>query len=288
MEIYIPTRGRVFQETYDSLPKELKDRVWFVVPFRGSCLTLTERVLMTPASIEGIGPTRQWIIEREIREAYRDPIDEPVKVVMLDDDLVFATRRDDEPSKFRNSSATEILQLFEDIKYSLNTYAHVGVATREGGNVDTNRYAYNTRLLRILAYRVDVLRRHSIRFDNLEFMEDFDVTLQLLRAGYENCKINWIVHNQRSSNAPGGCSTYRTLEGQAKAARRLKERHTEFVTVVEKTTKSAWNGQTRTDVRIGWKKALGHDSAGKIAVVDSRAQSGNVEEGIGSRTALEL
>jgi hypothetical protein len=245
MEIYIPTRNRVFQETFSSLPEAFQKMVVFVVPF-DTYDVIGGRILMTPPGIQGIGPTRQWIIDNATSN----------KIVMLDDDLVFATRRKDAPTKFIPSTPEDIALLFTDIGNRLNNYAHVGVATREGGNRDISNGVVNTRLLRILAYRVDMLRAESIRFDRLEFMEDFDVTLQLLRAGYENFKINWIVHNQRSSNAPGGCSTYRTLEGQSKAARELKRYHPEFVSVVTKTTKTAWNGATRDDVTIQWKKAI--------------------------------
>lgn len=269
MEIYIPTRNRVVQETFYSLPYELQAQAIFVTPWGDDCIRGTGRVRRTPPEIQGIGPTRQWIIEHAAAAHVN-------KVIMLDDDLVFATRREDEPTKFREASPNNILDLFDRIDTYLDKFAHVGVATREGGNRDTSDTVLNTRLLRILAYRTDVLRNEAIRFDRLEFMEDFDVTLQLLRCGYPNIKINWIVHNQRSSNAPGGCSTYRTLEGQARSAAGLAELHPSFVNVVTKTTKSAWNGQTRTDVRIAWKKAF--DSARKVVVLDSGKKSGNAEE----------
>jgi TET-associated glycosyltransferase-like protein len=258
MQIFIPTRNRVFQETFCSLPKELQEKIHFVAPY-GDRTINSILLLETPPDINGIGPTRQWIVDFAAQCGHN-------KIVMLDDDLVFATRREDEPTKFRTSTPEELRILFRSIDAHLDSHAHVGVSTREGGNRDTNHLSFNTRLLRILAYRVDVLQREGIRFDRLEFMEDFDVTLQLLRAGYANVKINWIVHNQRSSNAPGGCSTYRTLEGQSKAARELKRYHPEFVSVVQKTTKTAWNGATRDDVTIQWKRA--YESAGKAAVLD--------------------
>lgn len=263
MEIYIPTRGRAFQETCASLPKEIGARVMFVTPWIDDWVkSEVGQVIRTPPDINGIGPTRQWIIDNATDN----------KIVMLDDDLVFATRRDDEPTKFREATSGELNTLLGSIDALLDDYAHVGVATREGGNRDANPYCHNTRLLRILAYRTDVLRNEGIRFDRLELMEDFDVTLQLLRAGYANVKINWIVHNQRSSNAPGGCSTYRTLEKQSEAARGLRALHPEFVSVVQKTTKTAWNGATRDDCIIQWKRAYCADTAGTPAVLDPGTQ----------------
>jgi hypothetical protein len=248
MEIYIPTLNRVYQETWANLPKEIQSKVHLVIS-PGVHATQYKydgyvNVLRCPHN--GIGPTRQWIIDNAKSD----------KIVMLDDDLVFAKRREDEPTKFREASLADVSLLFDSISSYLDQFAHVGVSTREGGNRDTSDTVLNTRLLRILAYRTDVLRKQAIRFDRLEFMEDFDVTLQLLRAGYPNIRINWIVHNQRSSNAPGGCSTYRTLEKQAQAARGLAKLHSEFVDTVVKKTKTAWNGQERTDVRIQWKSAF--------------------------------
>lgn len=258
MEVYIPTRGRVFQETWSSLPEELRDILYFVVPHNQTFIA-GSRILRTPPEIDGIGPTRQWIIDHAAQRREH-------KVVMLDDDLVFATRRGDEPTKFRNSTDEDITILFNDIEHYLDRFAHVGVATREGGNRDTADTVVNTRLLRILAYRTDILRGRNIRFDRVKLMEDFDVTLQLLREGYPNVKINWIVHNQRSSNAPGGCSIYRTLEAQGKAAERLQQLHPQFVAVVTKQTKTAWNGKERQDVRIAWKSAF--DSAKETMTLD--------------------
>lgn len=277
MEIYIPTHGRVYQETFTSLPHEIRDRIIFVVPFGSDYLSKDPRVLETPNWLNGIGPTRQWIIDNAKSD----------KIVMLDDDLVFAARREDEPTKFRASTSGELSTLFGSIDALLGNYAHVGVSTREGGNRDTSSHVLNTRLLRILAYRTDVLRNEGIRFDRMEFMEDFDVTLQLLRTGYANVKINWMVHNQRSSNAPGGCSTYRTLEKQSQAARDLRKLHPEFVSVVQKTTKTAWNGATRDDCIIQWKRAFCADTAGKAAVLDSGTQPDNAEEGPGNTPPLE-
>jgi hypothetical protein len=64
-----------------------------------------------------------------------------------------------------------------------------------------------------------------------------------------------MVQNQAGSNLAGGCSTYRTMESQSKAAHALKERFPEFVNIVQKQTKTAWGGQAREDVIIQWKAA---------------------------------
>ena len=250
MNIYIPSSGRPLkQTTIDSLPPTILHLVTLVVPpdeLEAHKHLGRELTVVAPDIPKGIGPARQWCCDQE-----------PTKCLMLDDDLVFATRREDEPTKFRDATDLEVIQALGELGRALNTYSHVGMATREGGNRMTEPWDYNTRLLRILAYRTDIMRELGIRFDTIPVMEDFYVSLSLLTAGTQNAKLNWMVQNQGGSNTDGGCSQYRTPEVQASAAHILHERFPKFVKVVEKTTKTAWGGGTRTDVTVYWKKALG-------------------------------
>ena len=94
-----------------------------------------------------------------------------------------------------------------------------------------------------------------ITFGRLEVMEDFDVALRLLRAGHDNVILNNWANNQAGSGKEGGCSHFRTPELHAACASKLASLHPGFVKVVQKTTKGAWGGGTRTDVNIAWKKA---------------------------------
>ena len=249
MKIYIPSRGRWDkQSTVNHLPRTLDGAIVLVVPtneYERYARANPHTEVVAPNIPPGIGPCRQWCCEQE-----------PQKVLMMDDDLVFATRREDESTKFRDSHEHEIETLIERINTYLDEFAAVGLATREGGNRDTNRLAFNTRLLRVLAYRTDVLANEGIRFDAIPVMEDFYVGLSLLTRGYENVKLNHMVHNQHGSGTAGGCSEYRTMDTQAEAAHALAGHFPQFVTAVEKTTKGAWGGGTRTDVRIQWKQAL--------------------------------
>jgi hypothetical protein len=175
---------------------------------------------------------------------------------MLDDDLVFFRRRDDEDTKFCDITPAALKQVFAAIEDNLNDYAHVGVSGREGANRKTENFIENTRMMRVLAYDLDVIKGQDIRFDRCQYMLDFDVTLQLLRLGKPNLLINWAVQNQAGSNADGGCAaTGRTLESQEADAVTLRDLHPDFVTLVQKETKT-WKGmESRTDVRIQWKKA---------------------------------
>lgn len=202
---------------------------------------------------EGIGPTRQWIVENC-----------GGRVLMLDDDLDFFVRRKDDHTKLIKASPADISRMLTAVHSALDRYAHVGIAVREGANRDTRPIIENTRLLRALAYRTDVMLKHKVRFDRSPVMEDFDVALQLLELGYPSACINGWAQDQPGSNTAGGCSTYRTSEVQAQGATTLAKLHPDFVTVVEKPPlkSGGWDGKPRLDVRIQWKKAF--ESAGVV------------------------
>ena len=243
------------QITWDSLPKEIRLRACLVVQDREAGKYPGLPTLVLPPTIKNLPDTRQWLRDNT-----------GPKVVQLDDDLVFATRRADVPTKFRPAMNIEIIKMFDAIEYALDSYAHVGVSHREGANRNTEPYIQVGRMMRILGYRTDVLRKENIVHNRIPDMEDFDVTLQLLRKGYPNLILNNWVHNQGGSNTEGGCSDYRTMETHARDCHILAEKlHPGFVKAVEKTTKTSWGGTTRTDVRMSWKKA--YESAGHMALV---------------------
>ncbi len=248
MKVVIPTYGRSHkQTTFHELPSSIQEETTLIVDHREAGMYPAYPHLVLPAEIQGICPTRKWCLD--------NLIDIDHKQLQLDDDLVFALRREDDRTKFKPATKDDIETMFYDAEYLLDKYAHIGVGTREGGNRRTEPYTYVGRVLRILGYRQDVLQRTGAGSTTMgSVMEDFDITLQLLRLGYPNASINWIVHNQGGSNTDGGCSTYRDMELQGQAAEALAEKHYPFVKVVEKTTKTAWGGQTRKDVIIQWKK----------------------------------
>lgn len=251
MQIVIPSSNRPLkQTTFDNLPPQIQQRTSLVVPMEQYASYEQYPCVLTPPHIKGIGATRQWICDEFGGH-----------ILMLDDDLVFATRRVDESSKFLDSTPAEIVDLVDNIERTLKAgFYHGAVAAREGANRYADPFLYNVRCLRALFYNADILKQFKIKFTDMEVMEDFHVGLSLLRLGFPSVIHNYIVQNQNGSDLPGGCSVYRTPDVQARAARLLEEKHPEFVKVVSKTTKTAWGGQTRTDVRVYWKKAY-HASA---------------------------
>lgn len=222
-------------------------------------LQKTEHLIVLPPRIKRLSPTRQWILDNH------GPTD---KFALFDDDLVFAKRRRDDPTKFEPTEARDIHRMVEMLYDYLDAYAHVGLMAREGGNRVPLRangkpvpMLEATRMMRVLGYRASVARGLGCRFDRLPTKQDFDMTLQLLRKGYPNAVITEFVHNQSGSNTEGGCSTYRDDAMMAASAEGLRKLHPDFVKVVEKETKSAWGGGKRVDVQISWKKALAEGQA---------------------------
>ena len=251
MDIVIPTCGRSGGQTTLQQLEGAGLKATLVVQAQeaheyAKYRSSTTSIRVLPPSINTVAPTRQWILEN---------VGVHDKVVMVDDDLVFYMRRDDDRTKLRDIYPRELNTAFWEMNHALGLFAHAGFAAREGANRNTDSLVYNTRIMRVLGYRRDVLQRYNIRFDALPLMEDFHVAISLLKRGEMNVVLNNYAHNQSGSNKAGGCSTFRTPELHAASAKALALLHPAFVEVVEKTTKGAWGGGTRTDVRISWKKA---------------------------------
>jgi len=201
------------------------------------------RILTVPEGMKGIAKVRRWILESF-----------PGKVIMLDDDLRFYYRNVPGDWHLKYATPEQTHQLFDLIWMDLNRYAHGGVSAREGNNRLPDEMQVNCRLLRMLCYNTKLFP-DTLEYDRVEVMEDFDIQLQLLRAGLPNFMFTKWAQGQPGTQDPGGCSTYRTGEVQRAAALRLAELHPGLVRVVEKNDKGKFG--KRTDVRISWKKAYG-------------------------------
>lgn len=257
MHIFIPSmRRQHIPHTVNSLVSESPYQITVVCPYDEydayrSVIDVRARVISTPSTLPmGIGHTRQWILH----EATKNEPDD--KFIAMDDDLTFSVRRDDEPEKFREPEPGELKKMLLQISDLLDDYAHVSVATREGGNRNTSPITHCVRAMRVTGFRRSVLLAVGVDHRESTVMEDFEVTLCLLTHGYENAIINTFVQNQRGSNSAGGAAVYRTMAVQEAAAIKLQKRYPEFVRLVRKQTKTAWGGAERTDVVVQWKKAL--------------------------------
>jgi hypothetical protein len=250
MQIFVPTRGRIEKQI-------TRDR-WFIDDFNGTFVVPQHeydsywkhedvQTLVVPSEW-GIAKIRQHILEQN-----------PVGMhVVLDDDL-YAYRRTGEGTKLRTATQEDVSACFAWCRDLCEEQGvvHGGVSAREGNNRTEEPMQACSRCTRFHFYDAEVLIREGIRFDAVQLMEDFHVTLSLLERGFNNVVIYEFAHNQPASASKGGCDHYRTPELQAESAHLLAALHP-TVKVVEKWTKSSWGGGYRTDVRVGWVKAFNH------------------------------
>ena len=166
----------------------------------------------------------------------------------------FYIRKSDNDWHLRYLEPDEYPALFGLLDVWLDDYAHVGVSAREGNNRVEKLAVENTRYMRVLGYNLD--KFDGVELGRVEVMEDFDINLQLLRQGKPSKVSYYYAQGQKSSNAAGGCSEWRTIDVHNAGAERLHSLHPEFVKVVEKETKTAWDGLARKDVNVQWKRAF--------------------------------
>jgi hypothetical protein len=194
---------------------------------------------------------------------------------MLDDDMDFCYRPVvSEPKLSMIDSAERMSTMIDTLRGWLEGgFVHVGLSARQGNNRpyydDEGTYGLHpyrdaTRMMNAYAYDTaevnKLIRRGKVELGRIPVMEDFDLTLQLLRLGMPNRVSFEYCWNQRGSGRRGGCEVYRTSEMQAAAARRLAELHPNFVKVTTKVSKSSsesWKGmKERVDVVVHWRKAF--------------------------------
>lgn len=176
-------------------------------------------------------------------------------VIIIDDDLKFNVR-------YKGWSDTlipvrDLNPMFDWMVEQLDKgYVHGAISLRRGNNFTNEDFKDCTNAKDCLFFNKRILLDENARLDRLKTMQDFDITLQLLSLGYPNrVGYNWSC-DQKNPVAPGGTALYRTPEVQEEAANQLADMWPGIVKVVKKkaASKKAIYGNTRTDVRIQWRK----------------------------------
>lgn len=255
LQIFIPSRSRFDESrTLDRLKfGGFSERAVLVVPraqerqyLRG--VAKQYRCEVIGIKEEGIAATRRRI--GEIAEN---------KFIMLDDDLRFFVR-DRNGTGLLQMPADEYPVMFKRIERLLDKYAHVAIGARQGNNtlepdIDLDGFLLRgcSRPLRALAYRKKEFM--ACKHERVHIMEDFDVTLQLLRNGYKNAVTVTYAQDHIATQLPGGCSDYRTLKVHNKNVRLMKELHPDYIKVRIKENKSIGGLLTRLEATIFWRKA---------------------------------
>lgn len=251
MYIYIPSLSRVGRvSTLSSIPENWLDKARIVVSKNEANLyrDFYGKAFILVAPVFGIAETRQWIIENSLDK----------HALFIDDDMSFSVRCG-EGIKLRSASKADVGSMFLLLESWLNSgYIHAGISQRAGNNHVPDEFEIVTRMNNIYAYDVKAFLNSGVRFDSIKVMEDFHVTLSLLKLGFPNIVSYKYAWGQRGSGAPGGCSVYRTSSVQRDAAYQLLQFHSDCVRLVAKRSKRSWTGidnNYRVDVVIEWKKA---------------------------------
>jgi hypothetical protein len=252
MPIVIPTRGRTHtQLTFKSLLPELIKRTTLVCPEKEYAMLSNMRsdwkVVIQPDPTWTISKKRKWIMEEWGRQGF-------TKIIMLDDDLRFATRISLDDWHLKEIVGEELAKEFHLLEDKLGPeYPHVGFGPRQG-NQTLKEVGWKTpgKMCYSLGYYLPVVLKEC-ELGRIETREDMDVTLQLLLKGYPNAIWTTTVNDQRKYDAPGGATNERTVESSNADARRLAELHPGYVSTVERAYKAS---VPRIEVVIQWKKAL--------------------------------
>lgn len=265
MQIFIPTRDRLnAQHTWDNLTPALRQCTTLVAPAEevSSHIAAHRRAVERPPV--RLAAVRQWIVD--------ELADQSQPVIMLDDDLAFFVRKHPTAHNLR-PAGDDVDFLFDRLECLVAGGApeghggpeipvpvvHAGLSPRQGNNwAYPSTILMNERMNAVHCVWPEALRHYGIRYDQVDMMEDYHVTLSLLEKGERSAAIVDAAWDQcKGSGAPGGFSHYRTAETQAAAAERLAELHPLTVKVVEKepTTGSGGFAGKRKDVRVQWKQA---------------------------------
>lgn len=244
------------QRTLLALPDSISDQVEIWVQDQEQELydLYWEGVHVLPPHITRLGPTREFLIRHYWGE----------KIVLMDDDLHWLWREDVTRWQLTVPPPWAIELMFTEIEAALDTYAHVGISGREGNNREMAYSVNCTRYMRVLCYNT-ALWPDGIMADRLDGMSDFDTNLQLLRAGLPSLVFYRWAQGQRSTQAAGGCATYRTHDTHAAEVLAMLELHSGLVTPVQKRNRSGGEFGVRDEVQVAWKQALGWEArAGRI------------------------
>lgn len=249
IRLVIPTYRRVHEQaTFLGLPEDWRKLVIFVTDqqdYKGLYAkygqTTGAQFVVHPPEITSIAQKRAWILQNTLYE----------RIVMLDDDLRFAMRPEPSDTKLVPAKPEDVGKALHLLSSMLCMVVHAGFSARQGNNHLPAGWVANTRMMYVLGYRPEEVRKHC-ELGRIEHREDMDYTLQLLRAGCPNMVLADICVDQRY-NAPGGASASgRTVQQSNADADRLALLHPGLVRVVQKDYAGS---VPRREVVVSWKKA---------------------------------
>lgn len=243
MNVYIPTLGRVGKQvTINYVPERWKDRVFLVCPEEEEH-DWPNRVNVRRDCIGSIAKTRQFIIEQS-----------PTPFVgMMDDDLSIYKR---DSQILTRSSKMEDIGEFLDLMESwlLEGDVYCSCSNSFMSHEKEDEYFYGKPSATHFLNR-DYMEKNNIRFDTLNYFEDFHVPLSVLESGSRLRITGRFFSKERKANAPGGCSINRTSHNNRQAMIDLQKLHARYVSLKEEDGAKNQSIEVGLKMRIAFKKA---------------------------------
>jgi hypothetical protein len=244
MYLLIMTRGRVGkQRTLQSIPQNWLHRTFLVCP-KSEVSQHSHQCIPAPSTVTNYSEKFQFILNGEAIDSN--------KVVILDDDLVFAERVGDK--LLRTNDPVKLDQMFCQIDDLLNTTALVSIHPRQMGHLAKLPYVENSKVICVQGIN-RTLCQPTPKVDQFPILADVMLNCTLLSRGVKNRLITTFVQDHGPCQAEGGCSIYRTPEMQAEAVRYIADKFAPYAKAVVKKPKAAkWMGDERVDLRVQWKR----------------------------------
>jgi hypothetical protein len=204
-------------------------------------------VLAMDKGVNGLSATRQWILEHA-KERFH---------VQLDDDITgfcFKPRSKVYGGVRRIYKETPIIEAVRTMRSWIEEgLAHVGMSERfMAARPSPRPYYENGRTGQFMMYDLRVLRKLNVRFDRVRLMQDLDMNLQLLRAGYPNRVLTKISYVAKPEDYAGGVASYRDDKLKEQMCKKLARLHKGIVTY---KTKRKF-GRRYHYLRTSWRRAL--------------------------------
>lgn len=256
LKIYIPSRGRADKvTTLQALPAGLRESCTIVVRHDEADLYKSKpeffgKVLVMPKDINGLSATRQWILE-QADERFHAQLDDDITGFCFKpkSKIYGGVRRIPSSNRAINDAVKTLIDWI-----SVQGIAHVGIAERFMAARPSERpYYENNRLGQFTIWDLKVLRKVGARFDRIKLMQDLDMNLQLLEAGYPSRVLTRVSYVAKPEQFKGGCSIYRTDDLKRKMCDKMARLHKG---IVESKVKVKF-GRTYYHLRTSWRNALG-------------------------------
>lgn len=253
MQIVIPTKGRKSDQlTIESLKGcDLIKRTTLVCPKKeyGTLSTLRNdlKAEVQPNDDWKIHEKRAWILQEWGQRGFE-------KIIMLDDDLRFATRISEDDWHLREIKGKELEAQFDRLEERLGPECpHVGFGARQGNNqLEEVGWKSPGKMCYALGYYLPVVLKECV-LGRIHLREDMELSLQLLLKGYPNAILTETTVDQRGYDKPGGTSSERSVELSNAEALKLAALFPGYVTTTERAYKASL---PRVEVIVQWAKAL--------------------------------